>query len=157
MATEEENESNPDEVSKTAIFVIFGVIIGGALFMKFVFPIINSHGSINTGLKQAQKEARDARRETGLSQIQTEISLYENENEDYPKSLAELKESSPLIKINDPKTNERFAYATTSGKLKYCLGACLETDDAPLDHSRQCVKKLSLSCREGTPYAVSGE
>jgi hypothetical protein len=101
---------------------------------------------------------RDLKRTTDLPQIQSELSLYKNKYGNYPKNLTELKEySSLMIDINDPKTNEKYTYTTTSYDVKYCVGTCLETDDAPLENSSQCIKRLSLSCENGTPYAISGE
>ncbi|PSO44995.1 MAG: hypothetical protein BRC25_03515 [Parcubacteria group bacterium SW_6_46_9] len=136
------------------IGIFFGVIVGIIILIGIL------SGVVLNSLSGDREAARDARRATDLNQIQTSVSMYEDENGQYPDSLSAVEESGSMTSIpTDPETNQPYEYAKTNKDTNFCLGTCMEAkeeSDLPNNHSQQCVQQLDLTCENGTPFALDG-
>ncbi len=80
------------------LFIAVGVL--GAITIPLIFISIGL-----AGLNSAKDKATDAARYSALTQIKTELSIYYDDNEEYPESLSELN-----VGLTDPETKESYEY-----------------------------------------------
>ncbi len=82
-------------------------------------------------LNSARIKARDARRLEDIHSIKTALELYQNSNNTFPTSLAELVTSGQISAIpKDPQSNVAYPYAALGSGTNcssFLLGAILET------------------------------
>jgi len=113
-------------------------------------------------LNGARESSRDARRQTDLSQIQTGLALYNDQNGEYPTSLYgsgdTLEDSDAMTQVpTDPSDDSQYEYTTSTSNsgADFCLGANLEnTETKPDDNSSECIQDLGGTSTAN--YAISG-
>jgi len=77
-------------------------------------------------LNGARESSRDARRQTDMSQMQTSLSLYANDNNgDYPDNLSGLV-SEYMSQVPDDPSGGSYDYAASGDNNDYCLAARME-------------------------------
>ncbi len=105
---------------KKAAFIfigILGILIIPAILFSTVFLSLGS----------AREKARDAKRQSDISQIQMELEIYHGEHNNYPVSLNELFPKYLPSALVDPSTNQPYQYQLQQNGTDYQVCTQLES------------------------------
>ena len=109
-------------------------------------------------LNGARESARDARRQSDLSQIRTGMTLYKDAEGVYPSNLSDLENEGHMSQVpTDPSTGDDYDFATSSTDYDVCLHASMEGETAPDGSADSICGSMSTSTgdNEGASYYIA--
>jgi hypothetical protein len=106
-------------------------------------------GMIQQSMSEARSSAKDARRQTDLSQIKTANALYKNDNGAYATNLDKLTPDYIRSVPEDPNDSGQYYYNASGDGTGYCIVACMK-NEVPSRSKDACI----AANQEAVSFAV---
>lgn len=107
---------------------LFGFTLIEMLVVMAIFSLLAS--VVSTAAFDAQVDARDTQRQRDLNGLRSAVSIYFDQNQEWPTNLNELKTSGIMTTLpEDPTEGETYGYATGTTDFDVCLMACMEDQE----------------------------